>query len=88
MRPLPLSFPRHGSRRKIVTGNVADSIRPPIAATVEAEPLTAAGRIARALDEAEELPALSVSYFDLGNGRYEVSALYGERPPEEARCTR
>jgi ribosomal protein L11 methyltransferase len=52
-------------------------------ATVEADPLTA-GRIARALDEAEEMPALSVSYFDLGNGQYEVSALYGEMQSEEA----
>ncbi len=50
-------------------------------ATVEAAPDTA-GRIARALDEAEEMPALSVSYFDLGNGQYEVSALYGEMPAE------
>lgn len=44
---------------------------------VEAEP-PAAGRIARTLDETEE--ALSVSYFDLGNGRFEVSALYAGRP--------
>lgn len=46
---------------------------------VEAEP-PAAGRIARALDEAGDPQALSVSYFDLGNARFEVSALYGERP--------
>jgi ribosomal protein L11 methyltransferase len=52
-------------------------------ATVEAEP-PAAGRIARALDEAEEPQALSVSYFDLGNARFEVSALYAERPDENA----
>jgi len=52
-------------------------------ATVVAEP-PAAGRIARALDEAEEPQALSVSYFDLGNARFEVSALYGERPTEDA----
>ena len=52
-------------------------------ATVEAEP-PAAGRIARALDEAEDPQALSVSYFDLGNGRFEVSALYGARPDEDA----
>ncbi len=52
-------------------------------ASVEAEP-PAAGRIARALDEAEEPQALSVSYFDLGNGRFEVSALYGEAPAEDA----
>ncbi len=52
-------------------------------ATVEAEP-PAAGRIARALDEAEDPQALSVSYFDLGNGRFEVSALYGQRPDEDA----
>jgi len=51
--------------------------------SVEAEP-PAAGRIARALDEAEEPQALSVSYFDLGNARFEVSALYGEAPPEDA----
>ncbi|HUU67217.1 MAG TPA: 50S ribosomal protein L11 methyltransferase [Methyloceanibacter sp.] len=52
-------------------------------ATVEAAPDTA-GRIARDLDETEEPQALSVSYFDLGNGQYEVSALYGELPPEDA----
>ncbi|MGK2922420.1 MAG: 50S ribosomal protein L11 methyltransferase [Methyloceanibacter sp.] len=52
-------------------------------ATVEAGP-PAAGRIARALDEAEDPQALSVSYFDLGNGRFEVSALYGARPDEDA----
>jgi ribosomal protein L11 methyltransferase len=55
-------------------------------ASVEAEP-PAAGRIARALDEAEEPQALSVSYFDLGNGRFEVSALYGEAPAENALAT-
>jgi ribosomal protein L11 methyltransferase len=48
-------------------------------ATVEAEP-PAAGRIARALDEAEVPQALSVSYFDLGNGRFEISAHYAEAP--------
>jgi len=52
-------------------------------ATVEAAPDTA-GRIARALDETDALTALSVSYFDLGNGQYEVSVLYGEMPPENA----
>src|SRR5665811_812452 len=52
-------------------------------AAVEAAPL-AAGRIARVLDEAEDPQALSVSYFDLGNGRFEVSALYGEQPDEDA----
>jgi len=52
-------------------------------ATVEAAPDTA-GRIAREFDETDEPPALSVSYFDLGNGRYEVSALYGEAPAESA----
>lgn len=51
--------------------------------SVEAEQAPA-GRIARALDESEEPQALSVSYFDLGNGRFEVSALYGERPGETA----
>lgn len=51
-------------------------------ATVEAAPDTA-GRIARELDETEDLTALSVSYFDLGNGQYEVSALYGEAPAED-----
>jgi ribosomal protein L11 methyltransferase len=50
--------------------------------TVEAEPATA-GRIARALDEAEDPAALSVSYFDLGNGQFEVSALYGESPAHD-----
>ena len=50
-------------------------------AIVEAAP-DVAGRIARMLDEADALPALSVSYFDLGNGQYEVSALYGETPAE------
>jgi len=48
--------------------------------TVEAE-RPAAGRIARALDEAEAPQALSVSYFDLGNGRFEISAHYAEAPP-------
>jgi ribosomal protein L11 methyltransferase len=51
--------------------------------SIEAEP-PAAGRIARVLDETEEPQALSVSYFDLGNARFEVSALYGERPDEAA----
>lgn len=50
-------------------------------ASVRAE-RTAAGHIARALDEADTPEALSVSYFDLGNTRFEVSALYGERPEE------
>ncbi|MEZ5874929.1 MAG: hypothetical protein R3D30_08920 [Hyphomicrobiales bacterium] len=50
--------------------------------TVEAE-APAAGRIARALDEAEDPQALSVSYFDMGNARFEVSALYAERPAED-----
>jgi ribosomal protein L11 methyltransferase len=48
-------------------------------ATVEAEP-PGAERIAAALDEAEEPQALSVSYFELGNGLFEVSALYDGRP--------
>jgi ribosomal protein L11 methyltransferase len=52
-------------------------------AVVEAE-ASAAGRIACALDEAEDPQALSVSYFDLGNARFEVSALYAERPQETA----
>jgi len=52
-------------------------------AAVEAEPAVA-GRIARVLDETETPEALSVSYFDLGNGRFEVSALYGERPAADA----
>ena len=52
-------------------------------ARVEAEP-PAAGRIARALDEAEEPSALSVSYFDLGTGRFEIAALYAEPPDEPA----
>jgi len=47
----------------------------------------AAGDIARALDEAEDPAALSVSYFDLGDGRFEISALYGEAPPREALTT-
>jgi len=50
-------------------------------AIVEAEP-PAASRIARALDETEELHALSVSYFELGNGQFEVSALYDGWPDE------
>jgi len=50
-------------------------------ASVVAAPL-AAERIARDLDEADDPQALSVSYFDLGNARFEVSALYGERPDE------
>ena len=52
-------------------------------AVVEADP-SAAGRIARVLDEAEDPQALSVSYFDLGNGQFEVSALYGEPPAHDA----
>ena len=52
-------------------------------AIVEAEP-DAAGRIARALDEAEAPTALSVSHFELGNGRFEVSALYGAAPAQDA----
>lgn len=49
---------------------------------LEAEP-DAAGRIAEALDEAAEPQALSVSYFELGNGFFEVSALYGALPDEK-----
>ncbi|GFO82264.1 MAG: ribosomal protein L11 methyltransferase [Methyloceanibacter sp.] len=48
---------------------------------LEAE-LPAAGRIANALDETAGPQALSVSYFDLGNGLFEVSALYAGRPDE------
>ena len=48
---------------------------------LEAE-LPAAGRIANALDETAGPQALSVSYFDLGNGFFEVSALYARRPDE------
>lgn len=48
---------------------------------LEAEP-PAAGRIADALEETEDQQALSVSYFELGNGVFEVSALYAERPDE------
>lgn len=51
--------------------------------TIEAEP-DAAERIACALDEAEAPAALSVSHFDLGNGHYEVSALYGTAPARDA----
>lgn len=43
----------------------------------------AASRIADALDEAHAEP-LSISYFDLGNAMFEVAALYGEPPDEEA----
>jgi ribosomal protein L11 methyltransferase len=50
-------------------------------ATVEAE-APSAGRIARTLDETETPQALSVSYFHVGNARFEVSALYAERPDE------
>lgn len=52
-------------------------------ATVEASS-PAAGRIARALDEADAPEALSVSYFDLGDARFEVSALYDGQPDEAA----
>ena len=52
-------------------------------ASVEAEQ-RAAEHIAQALDEAETPQALSVSYFDLGNARFEVSALYARRPDEAA----
>jgi ribosomal protein L11 methyltransferase len=51
--------------------------------TIEAEP-PAAGRIARALDEADAPQALSVSYFNLGTRRFEISALYDQEPTEDA----
>ncbi|MGH6735810.1 MAG: 50S ribosomal protein L11 methyltransferase [Methyloceanibacter sp.] len=47
----------------------------------------AAGRIARALDAAEEPLALSVSHFELGNGQFEISALYGYPPARNALAT-
>ena len=54
-------------------------------ATVEADGPSAT-RIAEVLDEALDKAgdplALSVSYFELGNGLYEVSALYSARPDE------
>jgi ribosomal protein L11 methyltransferase len=43
-----------------------------------------AGRIARALDEATEPQALAVGYFDLGQGRFEVSAHYAGPAPRDA----
>lgn len=52
-------------------------------ATVEAAPL-AAVRIAEVLDEVDDPSALSVSFFELGTGTYEVSALYGNRPDKTA----
>ena len=50
-------------------------------ASVEAEP-QAASRIARDLDTADAPQALSVSYFECGDARVEVSALYAGRPDE------
>jgi ribosomal protein L11 methyltransferase len=52
-------------------------------ATVEAG-APAAGRIARALDEAADPEALAVSYFDLGGGRFEVSGHYAGLPAHDA----
>jgi ribosomal protein L11 methyltransferase len=40
--------------------------------------------IASRLEETIEPPALAVSLFDRGKGRFEVSALYAERPHEDA----
>ena len=40
--------------------------------------------IASRLEETIEPPALAVSLFDRGKGRFEVSALYAERPREDA----
>jgi len=40
--------------------------------------------IASRLEETIEPPALAVSMFDCGKGRFEVSALYAERPHEDA----
>lgn len=48
-------------------------------AIVEAEP-PGAMLIAQALDEAEDPHALAVSYFEIGNGHFEVSALYETEP--------
>ncbi len=47
----------------------------------EAESATS---IACRLEEAAEPPALAVSMFDRGDGRFEVSALYAEKPPRDA----
>lgn len=41
-----------------------------------------AGLLDEDLDDAGDPYALSVSFFELGNGRYEVSALYDSRPDE------
>jgi ribosomal protein L11 methyltransferase len=52
-------------------------------ATIKADAATG-GRIARALDGAEEPAALAVGYFDLGDGRFEVSAQYAGAPSRDA----
>ena len=52
-------------------------------ATVEADAASVES-IAQALEEAKEPVALSVSHFELGKGRYEVTALYGTMPATEA----
>jgi len=52
-------------------------------ASVEAKSPEAT-RIAQALDESENPQALSVSYFEVGKGLFEVSALYDTRPDEES----
>ena len=52
-------------------------------ATVEAN-AASAEPIAQALEEAVEPAALSVSHFELGKGRYEITALYEMMPPKDA----
>jgi len=52
-------------------------------ATIEAVRPVAV-RITDVLEEAEDPQALSVSHFDCGNARFEVSALYAGRPDEAA----
>lgn len=63
-----------------MTNNSADTL---YQATIEADGGTVE-RIAQALEEAEEPAALSVSHFELGKGRYEVTALYGTAPAKDA----
>ena len=60
--------------------NTADTI---YQATVAAD-AASVEPIAQALEEAEEPAALSVSHFELGKGRYEVTALYGAAPEKNA----
>jgi ribosomal protein L11 methyltransferase len=68
---------------RYLTGGSGTSEAVAFLATIEAEE-AAAARIARALDEAVEPEALAVGFFDLGHGRFEVSAHYAETPSRDS----